>query len=204
MDGNRNIRMVNVATGKINDLYSGYFTLAAVSENGAVVFIPTSGAPGAGFTLESGFYLISPNTTNLKLIHKLHETENVFSLDVIWDSSSELFITGFRCDNESEKAVAFDLTGKEICVANLKSNFSPNGVWYIIENGQFNIYRLDGSKLGEINENGGNIVWNPSSDGFFTVINNNELNYISLPSMNLQSIYKSEYGFFDFTWIGVP
>lgn len=204
MDGNRNIRMVNVVTGIINDLYSGYFTLAAVSENGTVIFLPTSGAPGAGSTLELGFYLISPNTTSLKLIHKLHETENVFSLDIIWDSSNELFITGFRCDNEPEKAVAFDLTGKEVCVTNLKSNFSPNGDWYIIENEQLNIYKSDGNKLGEINENGRNIVWNSSSDGFFTVINKNELNYISLPSMNLKSIYKSKYGFFNFTWIGVP
>ena len=205
MDGNRNIRMVNVVTGKINDLYSGYFTLAAVSKNGTVIFLPTSGAPGAGSTLESGFYLISPNTTSLKLIHKLHETENVVSLDIIWDSSNELFITGFRCDNEPEKAVAFDITGKEVCVTNLKSNFSPNGDWYIIiENGQLNIYKSDGNKLGEINENGRSIVWDPSSDGFFTVTNNKELNYVSLSSMNSQSVYKSRYGFFGFTWIGVP
>jgi len=203
MDGERNIRVVNSATGNIRNLYSGYYSKASVdTKDGAVAFFPITGAPGAGSELEPGLYLVSPDIPKPRLIIN---PDVPFSPSLAWDSSTKLFVSEIQCNNEPEKTIAFDSSGKTMCIAP-KPNVSPNGSWYIVENQQLSVYQTSGEKMGEFAGDNQPIIWSPDSDGFFFVTGNG-LHHVSLPNMVFQNAYRSEKGYISLVglvWVGTP
>ncbi len=200
MDGERNIRMVNIQTGIINTLYAGYYFQAAMDKNGAIAFSPFPGAPGASAELGPGLYLVSLDMSNPKLIANTDVPLRPF---LTWDSSAELFVSEVQCNNEPGKIIAFDLSGKTMCIAKPPQNVSPNRSWYIEENEELSVYKTDGEKLGDVAGKANSIIWSPDSEGFF-FIGDKTLYHVSLPDLAFRSIANNEYRYSSIQWIGLP
>jgi dipeptidyl aminopeptidase/acylaminoacyl peptidase len=195
--GPRNIRAVNVKTGEVKTLFAGYYLgMSLDTKNGAVAFFPMTGAPGAALNMETGIYLVSPEITNPKLVIP---TKN--PVPITWYSETELFMSGFECNNQSDMIIAFNSTGDTSCVLKPKPNISPDGRWYIVLDGGLDVYKADGDRSGGIpGIMDGSIIWEPDSEGFF-IRTKEEIFHVSLPDLTLRDVYYGKY--FNYIWAGV-
>jgi Tol biopolymer transport system component len=200
--GEGNVRMINLETGDSKELYSGvFFSIALDNKNGAIAFSPYPGAPGAGSDLEMGIYLVSPDTTTPQLI----------SPDirwVSWDNEKELFISDVACTSNPEEVIAFNSSGVSQCISPKKQGnrdyISPDQQLYLdTSSNSFSLYQTNGELVGTVEKHIEAFAWSPNSQGII-FSSSKTLFYLSLPTMDIQEIYRSQNDRLSFRLVGVP
>lgn len=177
MDGNRNARVIDLATGAISSLYKGYFmseSLDPASETFA--FSPYVGSPGAS-VYESGIYYLTPSSTLPKRV-------DIPDISLSgWDPSLGHFVSSVECDlGQGDKGLlAFSPAGVVSCLPTLRRVSSPDGKWEIelarqirlIDHATQRGAAIDGVGPGGLY----NVLWRPDSVGFF-LVSDTALHYV--------------------------
>jgi hypothetical protein len=177
MEGDRNARTVNVKTGTISKLYSGYFESEALDpDTGTLAFSPYVGSPGSTIDEPGLYYLTRSNTSPSKV-------DIPFGFIERWDPTMGIFITGAECDiSDGKKGVlAFSPTGSLACLSSSLSLASPDRNWdvHLLPAAQLvDLQMQEASELPELSFSyGSEVLWRPDSLGFF-LASGSTLNYV--------------------------
>ncbi|MGC1376759.1 MAG: hypothetical protein WA821_11060 [Anaerolineales bacterium] len=174
----RNLRMIDVASDKIQLVFDGNFTTAQLEPTSQMIVLY---GKHNGDQYQQGAYLLSIGAFTVKYLG---------SFQYEWNDFAKLFVTGVACKDDAAKTQAFDFSGAMQCAQlPLRPDLypSPDGKWQVLLQDGVHLEAADKSLTPVSADPATQVIWCPDSTCFFYVANQ-ALYRASLPDLTVQKI----------------
>jgi len=174
----RNLRMIDVASDKIQLVFDGDFTTAKLDAGSQTIVLF---GKHNGEQYQQGTYLLSIGAYTVRYLGGFQSE---------WNDFAKLFITNIACEGDPTKIQAFDFRGKMQCVQlplRPNSYLSPDGKWQISLQDGVKL-EAEGKPAISVSANPATqVIWCPDSKCFFFVANQ-ILYHASVPDLAIQAV----------------
>jgi hypothetical protein len=208
-EGAYNLRLVQISTGAVKDLFMDGFVAADLDRKSQTVALYST---AYNSRYETGVYLISLSGSEPR---PLEWPSEVVEMRFAWREDLGLFVTGDACQQNPGQYWAFDVQGKWRCAALPAPDGSiPEGIWPSPD-GKWQASAQDGlwlegagkTKAQVFQTAPSQVIWQPDSGGFFFIAEKS-LYHVSLPGVTLTDLSlpvevdESGSGQVAYQWIG--
>ena len=174
----RNLRMIDVASDKIQLVFDGSFTTAELEATSQTIVLY---GKHNGDQYQQGTYLLSIGAYTVRYLGGFQSE---------WNNFAKLFVANVACEGDSAKKQAFDFSGNMQCVQPpLRPDryLSPDGKWQISLQDGVNL-EAEGKPAISVSTNPATqVIWCPDSKSFFFVANQ-ILYHASVPDLAIQVV----------------
>ena len=174
----RNLRMIDVASDKIQIVFDGDFMTAKLDAASQTIVLF---GKHNGDQYQQGTYLLSIGAYTVRYLGGFQSE---------WNDFAKLFVTNIACEGDSAKTQAFDFSGKMQCVQlPLRSDRypSPDGKWQVSLQDGVKLEAEGKPAVSVSTDPATQVIWCPDSKSFFFVANQ-ILYHASVPDLAIQIV----------------